>query len=244
MFSATARPRFAAASASRMRTTTTSTYLNALLPNNGGSERLRHRQRRRIGIQAACRPLLRRRSPFRPPPSISSTSRRRRRQSWELSIRDLRTPYVQQWNFGVEHSWKGLRIILPLCRRPYSRSGAGVLDMNQINVKRVGFLQDFINAPGTTRSSPTTRPETSALPTIRLYRRSCRSLAFDKLADAEPPFLTSPVPATPTTSTPAKSGRSGTYSRISVLPMRAQALAESGARRIRDVHDELQQLDV
>lgn len=58
---------------------------------------------------------------------------------------NLSTPYVQQWNFGFQHEWKGA-----IFEASYIANHAVKLlrqiDFNQINVNQGGFLQDFINA--------------------------------------------------------------------------------------------------
>ncbi len=58
---------------------------------------------------------------------------------------NLRTPYVQQWNFGVQREWKGI-----VFEGSYIGNHAVKLlrqiDFNQINVNQAGFLQDFNNA--------------------------------------------------------------------------------------------------
>lgn len=58
---------------------------------------------------------------------------------------NLRTPYVQQWNVGVQHGWKGM-----VFEGSYVGNHAvGLLrqiDLNQIRINQGGFLQDFQNA--------------------------------------------------------------------------------------------------
>jgi len=58
---------------------------------------------------------------------------------------NLRTPYVQQWNLGLQHEWKGM-----IFEANYIGNHAVKLlrqiDFNQINVFQSTFLQDFINA--------------------------------------------------------------------------------------------------
>jgi hypothetical protein len=58
---------------------------------------------------------------------------------------NLRTPYVQQWNFSLENQWKGI-----IFNAAYIGNHAVGLfrqiDLNQINVNQGGFLQDFKNA--------------------------------------------------------------------------------------------------
>jgi hypothetical protein len=58
---------------------------------------------------------------------------------------NLRTPYVQQWNFSLENQWKGV-----IFNTSYIGNHAVGLfrqiDLNQINVNQGGFLQDFKNA--------------------------------------------------------------------------------------------------
>jgi hypothetical protein len=57
----------------------------------------------------------------------------------------LATPYVQQWNLGIQHEWKGT-----IFEAGYIGNHAVKLlrqiDLNQIRVNQGGFLQDFINA--------------------------------------------------------------------------------------------------
>ncbi len=58
---------------------------------------------------------------------------------------NLRTPYVQQWNLGLQREWKGV-----IFEASYIGNHAVKLlrqiDFNQINVFQSTFLQDFINA--------------------------------------------------------------------------------------------------
>ncbi len=58
---------------------------------------------------------------------------------------NLRTPYVQQWNFNIQQEFKGT-----IFEAAYIGNHATKLlrqiDFNQINVKNGGFVQDFINA--------------------------------------------------------------------------------------------------
>ena len=57
----------------------------------------------------------------------------------------LRTPYVQQWNFSIEHQWRSM-----IFNATYLGNHAVGLfrqiDLNQINVFQGTFLQDFKNA--------------------------------------------------------------------------------------------------
>jgi hypothetical protein len=58
---------------------------------------------------------------------------------------DLRTPYVQQWNVGVEHDYRGF----VMSARYVGNRGVALLrqvDYNQIDMRRGGFLTDFIRA--------------------------------------------------------------------------------------------------
>ena len=58
---------------------------------------------------------------------------------------NLRTPYVQQWNVGIQHEWKKV-----VFEAAYLGNHAVKLlrqiDLNQIRVNQGGFLQDFKNA--------------------------------------------------------------------------------------------------
>jgi hypothetical protein len=58
---------------------------------------------------------------------------------------NLRTPYVQQWNVGIQHDWNGI-----VFEGSYIGNHAVKLlrqiDLNQIRVNQGGFLQDFKNA--------------------------------------------------------------------------------------------------
>lgn len=58
---------------------------------------------------------------------------------------DLATPYVQQWNFSLQQEWKGFvfegRYVGNHVVKQFR-----VVDFNQIDVNRGGFLQDFIRA--------------------------------------------------------------------------------------------------
>jgi hypothetical protein len=57
----------------------------------------------------------------------------------------LATPYVQQWNFSVQQEWKGFvfegRYVGNHVVKQFR-----VIDYNQIDVRRGGFLDDFIRA--------------------------------------------------------------------------------------------------
>ncbi len=71
--------------------------------------------------------------------NLSSTT------SFGMADPNLRTPYVQQWNIGVQHELKG--VILE--GRYVGNHGTKLLralDMNQININSGGFLADFLRA--------------------------------------------------------------------------------------------------
>jgi hypothetical protein len=58
---------------------------------------------------------------------------------------NLRSPYVQQWNIGIEHDLKGFIVDV----RYVGNHGTKLLralDYNQININAGGFLQDFLRA--------------------------------------------------------------------------------------------------
>jgi hypothetical protein len=58
---------------------------------------------------------------------------------------NLRSPYVQQWNIGIEHDLKGFVVDV----RYVGNHGTKLfraLDYNQININAGGFLQDFLRA--------------------------------------------------------------------------------------------------
>jgi hypothetical protein len=63
----------------------------------------------------------------------------------ELIDPNLRIPYVQQWNFGLQHEWAGMIFE----GRYVGNHVVGQLrqiDMNQVDVTRGGFLDDFRRA--------------------------------------------------------------------------------------------------
>jgi hypothetical protein len=65
--------------------------------------------------------------------------------SFGMADPNLRTPYVQQWNFGVQREMKGI----VLDARYVGNHGTKLLraiDMNQININAGGFLPDFLRA--------------------------------------------------------------------------------------------------
>ena len=87
----------------------------------------------------------------------------------------LRTPYVQEWSFGIQHRFKDTTFEV----RYVGNHGVKLLrafDYNQVVIKQNGFLNDFLRAR-TTVFSPSTPPEGS----LRLITRrspaasSCRS---------------------------------------------------------------------
>lgn len=71
--------------------------------------------------------------------ALSTTS------SFGLADPNLKTPYVQQWNVGVQHDLKGF----VLEARYVGNHGTKLLralDLNQININSGGFLADFLRA--------------------------------------------------------------------------------------------------
>ncbi len=65
--------------------------------------------------------------------------------SFGMADPNLRTPYVQQWNFGVQHELQGMIFEA----RYVGNHGTKLLraiDMNQININAGGFLADFLRA--------------------------------------------------------------------------------------------------
>lgn len=66
--------------------------------------------------------------------------------SFGMADPNLRTPYVQQWNIGVQRELRGG---LLLEARYVGNHGTGLLravDLNQININAGGFLTDFLRA--------------------------------------------------------------------------------------------------
>jgi hypothetical protein len=58
---------------------------------------------------------------------------------------NLRTPYIQQWNIGIEHDFRGFLLDL----RYVGNHGTKLLralDFNQIDINASGFLADFLRA--------------------------------------------------------------------------------------------------
>ena len=58
---------------------------------------------------------------------------------------DLRTPYVQQYSFGIEHEYRGTVFKI----RYVGNHGVGeyrAFDFNQVDIKSNGFLNDFLRA--------------------------------------------------------------------------------------------------
>jgi hypothetical protein len=58
---------------------------------------------------------------------------------------NLAIPYVQQWNFGIEHSFKGFVVSGRYVGNHVVKQFRQI-DFNQINVKQGGFLDDFSRA--------------------------------------------------------------------------------------------------
>jgi hypothetical protein len=58
---------------------------------------------------------------------------------------NLATPYVQQWNLGIEHSWKGFLLSGRYVGNRVLKQFR-VIDLNQININQDTYLQDFITA--------------------------------------------------------------------------------------------------
>jgi len=77
---------------------------------------------------------------------------------------DLKTPYVQQWNFGIEHE------ILPNTAveiRYVGNRGVKLLrgiDINQVKIFENGFLQDFLRAQNNLALSTALNATNSAIP--------------------------------------------------------------------------------
>lgn len=58
---------------------------------------------------------------------------------------NLRTPYVQQWSFGIQHQIKGA-ILEARYVGNHSTRGFRAFDYNQVIIKQNGFLADFLRA--------------------------------------------------------------------------------------------------
>ena len=58
---------------------------------------------------------------------------------------NLRTPYVQQWNIGIEHDFKGFLLDVRYVGN-HATKLFRALDFNQIDINAGGFLADFIRA--------------------------------------------------------------------------------------------------
>jgi hypothetical protein len=58
---------------------------------------------------------------------------------------DLATPYVQQWNLGIEREWQGF-VFSGRYVANHAVKQFRLIDFNQINVKQGGFLDDFKRA--------------------------------------------------------------------------------------------------
>jgi hypothetical protein len=58
---------------------------------------------------------------------------------------NLATPYVQQWNIGIQHDYKGVLFDLRYVGNPGTKLYRSV-DLNQINFNASGFLADFQRA--------------------------------------------------------------------------------------------------
>jgi outer membrane receptor protein involved in Fe transport len=58
---------------------------------------------------------------------------------------NLRTPYVQQWNFGIQHEIKGTVIEVRYVGNKATKAFRA-FDFNQVVVRENGFLDDFIRA--------------------------------------------------------------------------------------------------
>ena len=64
----------------------------------------------------------------------------------ECQILNLVTPYVQQWNFGVQQELKGGFIVEGRYVGNHLVDGLHSIDYNQINIQADGFLADFVRA--------------------------------------------------------------------------------------------------
>jgi hypothetical protein len=58
---------------------------------------------------------------------------------------NLRTSYVQQWSFGIQHEWRGF-VFEVRYNASHGTKLLRVLDMNQVIIKENGFLDDFLRA--------------------------------------------------------------------------------------------------
>jgi hypothetical protein len=58
---------------------------------------------------------------------------------------NLRTPYVQQWNFSIEHDFKGTLLAVRYVGN-HGVKELRVIDYNQVNINANGFLADFNRA--------------------------------------------------------------------------------------------------
>ncbi len=58
---------------------------------------------------------------------------------------NLATPYVQQWNFGIEQGWKGF-VFTARYVGNHTVKQFRQIDFNQVDIYRGGFLDDFKRA--------------------------------------------------------------------------------------------------
>src|SRR5260370_23755730 len=58
---------------------------------------------------------------------------------------NLRTPYVQEWNAGIQHAFKGVSVEARYVGNHGVKEWRGI-DYNQVDITSNGFLDDFLRA--------------------------------------------------------------------------------------------------
>lgn len=82
---------------------------------------------------------------FKVPRTFEDNFRLNTQSSFAMAVPNLRMPYVQQWNFGIQHEWKDMIIDI----RYVGNHGTQLFrsfDLNQVIVVENGFLTDFLRA--------------------------------------------------------------------------------------------------
>ncbi|MGH8245162.1 MAG: TonB-dependent receptor domain-containing protein [Gammaproteobacteria bacterium] len=82
---------------------------------------------------------------FRVPRTFNDNFSLNRQTGFNMPDPNLRTPYVQQWTFGIQHDWKGFVIEARYVGNHGTKLYRGV-DYNQVRIHDFGFFEDFMRA--------------------------------------------------------------------------------------------------
>ncbi|HXS95675.1 MAG TPA: TonB-dependent receptor [Candidatus Limnocylindrales bacterium] len=92
------------------------------------------------GLPAIAKPVFTVPRTFQDNYNLSATT------NFGMADPNLRTPYVQQWNVGVQHEVKGGIIVEARYVGNHGVKLLRALDFNQVNINAGGFLGDFLRA--------------------------------------------------------------------------------------------------